>query len=61
MMSPGLGRGGPVALAAVASIAVAASIALLMPATFGALLALWVAVSVPIGIAVGHCALNRED
>jgi len=50
-----------VALAAVASIAVAASIALLMPATFGALLALWVAVSVPIGIAVGHCALNRED
>lgn len=61
MLSPGVGRAGPLAMTAVALTAVAGGIAILMPTTFGTLLAVWVAISIPVGIAVGHCALDRED
>lgn len=60
-MSPGLRLGVPLALAALVLAVFVGGIALLMPATIGALLAVWVAISVPVGIAVGHCALDRED
>ncbi len=61
MLSPGLRLGVPLALAALVLAVFVGGIALLMPATIGALLAVWVAISVPVGIAVGHCALDRED
>lgn len=61
MLSPGLRLGGPLISAALALAVFVGGIALLMPATIGALIAVWVAISVPIGIAVGHCTLNRED
>jgi len=42
-------------------VAVAAAIVVLMPTLVGMGLALWLISSVPIGIAVGHLTLNRED
>lgn len=42
-------------------IAISAGILFLIPTVVGAVLALWLLVSIPVGVAVGHCALNRDD
>jgi hypothetical protein len=42
-------------------VLLAAAIVLLMPTLVGAMLALWLLLSIPIGIAVGHCALNSDE
>lgn len=61
MWSSEFGKGAPLLAGAAVLIAIAGGIAMLMPDMFGTVVALWVAVSIPVGIAVGHCTLNRED
>ncbi len=61
MWSAELGRTAPLLTGAVVLIAMTAAVGMLMPTTYSALLALWVAASIPVGILVGHCALGRED
>ena len=51
----------PLLIGALCLLVLAAGILLLMPTILGAMLALWLLVSIPIGIAVGHCALGRDD
>jgi hypothetical protein len=52
---------GPLVIGGVCLVLLAAAIVLLMPTLVGAMLALWLLLSIPIGIAVGHCALNRDE
>lgn len=52
---------GPLVIGGVCLVALAAAIVLLMPTLLGAVLALWLLLSLPIGIAVGHCALDRDE
>ncbi len=51
----------PLLIGALCLVALAAVILLLMPTLLGAMLALWLLLSIPIGIAVGHCALNGDE
>lgn len=51
----------PLLIGALCLVALAAVILLLMPTLLGAVLALWLLLSIPIGIAVGHCALNGDE
>ena len=37
------------------------AVAQFMPGLLGTILLVWLAVSIPIGIAVGHCALSSDD
>lgn len=52
---------GPLVIGGVCIVLLAAAIVLLMPTLVGAMLALWLLLSVPIGITVGHCALSRDE
>ncbi len=52
---------GPLLIGALFLVALAVVILLLMPTLLGAMLVLWLLLSIPIGIAVGHCALNRDE
>ena len=51
----------PLLIGALCLLVLAAGILLFMPTILGAMLALWLLVSIPIGIAFGHCALGRDD
>ncbi len=52
---------GPLLIGALFLVALAVVILFLMPTLLGAILVLWLLLSIPIGIAVGHCALNRDE
>ena len=52
---------GPLVIGGICLVTLAAAIVLLMPTLLGAVLALWLLLSLPIGIAVGHCALDRDE
>ena len=42
-------------------VVLAVAVWFVMPTTFGAAIALWLLLSVPVGIAVGHCSMNDDD
>jgi hypothetical protein len=52
---------GPLVIGGVALMLLAGLILLLMPTLFGAVLVVWLLVSIPIGIAVGHCVLGDDE
>lgn len=61
MPSSGVTKAAPIWLAMAVLVLIATVIVVLMPTMVGMGLALWLISSVPIGIAVGHLTLNRED
>lgn len=51
----------PLTLFAAAITLLAVVVYLFVPTTFGAIVTMWLLLSNPIGIAVGHCALGRDE